>query len=296
MRVKTHEKLRVKIREHYKTYFEFAYDLGIRGQLLCAKLDGLRRWYEDEVVGGCKLLNIPIEQAGEYFDLSRGYATRIFNWEKENELTDLVHERYGSIRDLAKEMGIARETLSKRLQGERMWKKSEVDKFCELLQISSTEINRYIPADQIISADYWTERIYKYFKTKRDFMEAMCIDNCSLYKKTKGTRAWTKEEKNKVIELLRLTQKEIPLFFPPAYYQTKLHERIHKYYDSVRELGRYMGLTDDAIYSKTLQNISWTDEEVRQVCELLHINDNERNLYFVEKSSSWKGETRWYSL
>ncbi len=295
--MKNHEKLRAKIKEHYKTYAQFAYDLGITLSALQGKLMNRNRWREDEVVGGCKLLGIPVENAGEYFDLSWGYTTKAFYWEKETELTDLIHERYGNIKDFARELGICWATLEHRLTGRRPWKKEEVEMVCELLQIEPDNVNRYIPKEQIYS-DIWTERIHTYYEYQRDFLKDLGLDGAGFFRKVRHGQKWPLAKKSRAIQLLHITDDEIPLFFPlgDRYYQTILHERIHTYYDSIKAFGDAIGITTRYIYDKTCQFRPWTEDEMIKICELLHIDGKERKKYFIAKPDGYRrGTTIWYS-
>ena len=62
-----YSKLRGAIREKFGTQDAFAKALGISYASLNAKLNGRTEWKTNEIVKACQLLDIPLEQAHEYF-------------------------------------------------------------------------------------------------------------------------------------------------------------------------------------------------------------------------------------
>jgi transcriptional regulator with XRE-family HTH domain len=59
--------LRGKIRAKYRTQEEFARAIGMHASTLSAKLNGNTQWTSDEIVTACKVLDIPLADAAQYF-------------------------------------------------------------------------------------------------------------------------------------------------------------------------------------------------------------------------------------
>lgn len=60
-------KLRGLIREKYGTQAAFATEIGINPTTLSSKLNGKTDWTRQEIIAGCKALEIPFENAHQYF-------------------------------------------------------------------------------------------------------------------------------------------------------------------------------------------------------------------------------------
>ena len=56
-----------EIRKKYKTQADFAKDLGVHPASLSLKLNGKSEWKTGEIVRTCELLDIPLEDASDYF-------------------------------------------------------------------------------------------------------------------------------------------------------------------------------------------------------------------------------------
>lgn len=60
-------KLAGQIREKYRTQQAFAAAIGMHSSTLSAKMRGRTQWAFDEVATACRLLDIPLSQAEDYF-------------------------------------------------------------------------------------------------------------------------------------------------------------------------------------------------------------------------------------
>lgn len=59
------------------------------------------------------------------------------------KLKGRIVERYGSVTEFAKAMGMSDPAISNRLLGKTAWKLTEVAKACNLLEISGNEITTF---------------------------------------------------------------------------------------------------------------------------------------------------------
>ncbi len=64
---KTYNKLRGKIIEVFGAHYLFAKALGISENSLSKKLTGKTQFKQSDITKWCQLLEIPIEEAGNYF-------------------------------------------------------------------------------------------------------------------------------------------------------------------------------------------------------------------------------------
>lgn len=64
-------KLRGAIREKFGSQEEFAAAIEMSSCSLSAKLNGRSEWKASEIVMACQALSIPLEQAWEYFFLTK---------------------------------------------------------------------------------------------------------------------------------------------------------------------------------------------------------------------------------
>lgn len=62
-----YSKLNGKITEVYGTQYNFADAMGLSERSVSLKLNGKRRWKQQEIVNACNLLKIGIEQIPAYF-------------------------------------------------------------------------------------------------------------------------------------------------------------------------------------------------------------------------------------
>lgn len=69
-----------------------------------------------------------------------------FNYAK---LRGKIVEVYGSQKDLSKAIGISEQTISSKLNNKKYWTQSEIEKMCELLNISPAEITAYFFTPEI---------------------------------------------------------------------------------------------------------------------------------------------------
>ena len=65
--MRTYGKLREKIKAIFGTIGAFADAMGKDRSTVSNKLNGLVAWSQTEIEDSCKLLNIDIEEVGEYF-------------------------------------------------------------------------------------------------------------------------------------------------------------------------------------------------------------------------------------
>lgn len=63
----SYPKLRGAIREKFGTQEAFAEALGMTGATLSGKLTGKTEWKRQEIEDACRLLDIPLVQAFDYF-------------------------------------------------------------------------------------------------------------------------------------------------------------------------------------------------------------------------------------
>ena len=62
-----YSKLLGKITEEYGTQYNFAMALGLSERSLSLKLNNKVRWKDTDIKKSCELLNIPVEEVGQYF-------------------------------------------------------------------------------------------------------------------------------------------------------------------------------------------------------------------------------------
>ena len=65
--MRTYGKLRERIKAVFGTIGAFADTMGKDRSTISYKLNGLSPWTSTEIESACKLLNIAIEEVGEYF-------------------------------------------------------------------------------------------------------------------------------------------------------------------------------------------------------------------------------------
>ena len=65
--MRTFGKLREAIKQKYRTLAAFATAMNMDVSTLSGKLNGRTGWKQSEIELACKLLEIPIENVGEYF-------------------------------------------------------------------------------------------------------------------------------------------------------------------------------------------------------------------------------------
>ena len=65
--MRTFGKLREAIKQKYRTLAAFATAMNMDVSTLSGKLNGRTAWKQSEIELACKLLDIPIENVGEYF-------------------------------------------------------------------------------------------------------------------------------------------------------------------------------------------------------------------------------------
>lgn len=65
--MRTFGKLREAIKQKYRTLAAFATAMNMDVSTLSGKLNGRTGWKQSEIELACKLLDIPIENVGEYF-------------------------------------------------------------------------------------------------------------------------------------------------------------------------------------------------------------------------------------
>ena len=87
-----------------------------------------------------------------------------------NKLLGRIIERCGTQYNFAKKMKLSERTISLKLSGKIEFKQSEIDKACEILQISKKEIAEYF-FSQKVQFDWtlkgmWNERITNFQKQR----------------------------------------------------------------------------------------------------------------------------------
>ena len=65
--MRTYGKLRERIKAVFGTIGAFSDAMGKDRSTISNKLNGIAPWTQTEIEGACKLLNIAIEEVGEYF-------------------------------------------------------------------------------------------------------------------------------------------------------------------------------------------------------------------------------------
>lgn len=62
-----YSKLLGKITEVYRTQSRFSKDMGLSERSVSMKLNGCRKWKQDEMARACELLHIPLSEIPLYF-------------------------------------------------------------------------------------------------------------------------------------------------------------------------------------------------------------------------------------